>query len=35
MHVLSKGTLAALGMIALAAPAAAQFGGPSPPVMCA
>ena len=31
MHVLSKGTLAALGLIALAAPAAAQFGGPPPP----
>ena len=31
MHVLSKGTLATLGAIALAAPAAAQFGGPPPP----
>ena len=31
MHTLSKGTIAALGAVALAAPALAQFGGPPPP----
>jgi len=31
MHGLTKGTLAACGALALAAPAAAQFGGPPPP----
>ena len=31
MTILVKGTLAALGTLALAAPAAAQFGGPPPP----
>jgi hypothetical protein len=31
MHTLLKGSLAALGMLALAGPAAAQFGGPPPP----
>jgi len=31
MTILVKGTLAALGILALAAPAAAQFGGPPPP----
>ena len=31
MHSVLKGTLAALGVAALAGPAAAQFGGPPPP----
>jgi len=31
MHILVKGTLATLGALALAGPAAAQFGGPPPP----
>ena len=31
MHTLTKTTLAAFGVLALAAPAAAQFGGPPPP----
>src|SRR5690606_5546521 len=31
MNTLTKGTLAALGALALAVPAAAQFGGPPPP----
>jgi hypothetical protein len=31
MHTLVKGTFAALGTLALAVPAAAQFGGPPPP----
>ena len=31
MHAFVKGTLATLGMLALAGPAAAQFGGPPPP----
>ena len=31
MHSVHKGTLAALGIAALAGPAAAQFGGPPPP----
>lgn len=31
MHAFVKGTVVALGVLALAAPAAAQFGGPPPP----
>jgi hypothetical protein len=31
MHTLGKGTIAALGAVAMAAPALAQFGGPPPP----
>ena len=31
MHSIQKGALAALGTLALAGPAAAQFGGPPPP----
>jgi hypothetical protein len=31
MHAFVKGTFAALGALALAGPAAAQFGGPPPP----
>jgi len=31
MNTLMKGTLAALGTLAIAVPAAAQFGGPPPP----
>ena len=31
MHTILKGSLAALGALALAAPALAQFGGPPPP----
>lgn len=31
MHTLTKGTVAALGVLAMAGPAAAQFGGPPPP----
>ena len=31
MHAFVKGTLATLGLLALAGPAAAQFGGPPPP----
>ena len=31
MNVLAKGTLAAIGTLMLAVPAAAQFGGPPPP----
>ena len=31
MHTFMKGTIAALGAVAMAAPALAQFGGPPPP----